>query len=54
MIVSHYICPHCGHKFAINKSAIKSAEQITCPVCKQGQLSVYKDDSASEKIEDKK
>jgi len=54
MIVSHYICPHCGHKFTINQSAIKSAEQITCPVCKQGQLAVYKDDSASEKIEDKK
>jgi DNA-directed RNA polymerase subunit RPC12/RpoP len=54
MTLNNYICPHCGHKFTINKSAIKSAEQITCPICKQGQLAVYKDEPASEKIEDKK
>jgi DNA-directed RNA polymerase subunit RPC12/RpoP len=53
MTAINYICPHCLHKFAINKSAIKSKGKITCPICKQGELTAYTPDSASEKIEEK-
>jgi len=35
MSTTDYICPHCRHKFLLNKSALKGSGDITCPVCKK-------------------